>query len=296
VSEVQGTPSFGFGPLDRADGRLYALGYGDIGYGGGAVVWTTIDGSNWTRVKSGSFKGHAVREVIDSRVGTLAAGFNAPPGSDNTSGFVTWPVRNDGSFGRMRVVDVSTWISLVAGAVWTGDEFLAWGGRAGPYPSRVVTVLTSPDGQTWSVRGEIRTDKRSFVAQIIKQGDRLIAVGDEGVHVPLTPRAWTSNDGGRTWKSAEVEGVGAAMVSIALEGTQLVARGLQSSSGEYDIAVSWISTRGRLWAREPEDHDLPAVPGFNGLAPVTIAGRKCVAGSIDGEQSSSAAIYCRAAG
>jgi hypothetical protein len=292
VIEIDAPADVGFGSIDRAGGRLYALGYGHYGGSGGAVVWTSVDGRDWSRVKSGSFLGRAVRDVIRTPLGTFAIGHNAPIDSDNVTGFVTWPVRGDGSFGRMRVQDPDSSLPLVAGVVWTGAEFLAWGGTAGPYPSRVTTLLSAGDAKSWSPRGEIRAVKRGYVAQIVSVGDRLVAVGYEGRRFPLTPQAWTSNDEGRTWKTADVAGVDARISSVSLEESQLIARGLQSW-GADELAVSWTSTNGRSWAFLPSDQDLPAIPGFSGLSPVAIGNRTCVAGSFYDATPSRAAIYCR---
>lgn len=296
VTEVDGTPSFGFGFLDKADERLYALGYGDIGSGGGAVVWTTLDGREWSPVQSTTFKARAVSDVIPSPLGTIAVGYNAPPGSDNASGFVTWPVNHDGSFGGMRVVDTSGSFRIVDGVVWTGDEFLAWGGSSGPYPSRNILLLSSSDGTTWKSRGEIRSERRISVSQILRDGDRLVAVGSQRAFFPLKPRAWTSDDAGRTWTSAGVEGDDSAMSSIAHDGSGLIARGLASRTGDDAVAVSWASARGGSWALLPSDQDLPAVDGFRGIVPVTIDDRTCVAGTIYGGDRVRAAIYCRDSG
>jgi hypothetical protein len=293
--EVDGTPTFGFGSLQRAGKRLFALGYGDIGFGGGAVVWTSVDGREWSRVRSDTFNARAIGQVINSPAGTFAFGYNAPPGSDNTSGFVIWPIHDDGSFGGVQVVDTSKSFRLNTGVVWTGAEFLAWGGRDGPHPSPSTLLLSSPDGTSWSARGEIRGERRISINQILAFGDRLIAVGSQRLFFPLKPRAWISNDRGRTWKSAEVEGDNAGISVVGLDGATLIARGFQSSTGDDGVAVSWISANGRSWTLLPRDQDLPAVEGFRGLAPVTIGERTCVAGTSNAEELTSAAIYCREA-
>ena len=295
VTEIDAPADVGFGSIDRAGGRLYALGYGHYGGSGGAVVLTSVNGRDWSRVKSNSFVGRAVGDVVRTPLGTFAVGYNAPVDSDNITGFVTWPVNDDGSFGTMRVPDIGSSFPLLAGAVWTGTEFLAWGGRAGPYPSRITTLMSSRDAKSWNPRGQIRAVKRAYVAQIISVGHRLVAVGYEGQRFPLTPRAWTSNDEGRTWKAADVDGVDARMSSVRLEGSQLVARGLQSW-GADELAVSWTSTDGRSWARLPGDQDLPAISGFSGLSPDAIGNRTCVAGTFYDAARILAAIYCRPSG
>ena len=294
VTEIDAPADVGFGSIDRVGERLYALGYGHYGGSGGAVAWTSVDGHDWLRVTSSSFIGRAVDDVIRTPLGTIAVGFNAPVDSDNITGFVTWPINSDGSFGAMRVPDIGSAFPLLAGTVWIGTEFLAWGGRTGPYPSRIIELVSSPDSTTWSPRGDIRAVRRAHVAQIISVGDRLVAVGFEGERSPLTPRAWWSNDEGRTWKAADVDGMDAQMMSVRPEGSQLVARG--QSGGPDEAPVSWTSTDGRSWARLPGDQDLPAIPGFSGRSPVVIANRTCVAGTSYDEPRIVGAIYCRPSG
>jgi hypothetical protein len=258
------------------------------------VVLTSTDARAWTRIETDTFRGRAVDGFIEAPLGTFARGYNAPPASDNTSGFVLWPIRGDGSFGKMRVVETDDQPRLVTGAMWTGAEFLAWGPRYGAMGDGPTTVLASPDARTWTVRAEIRAGKRAVVMQIVAADDRLVAVGYEGRSFPLTPRAWTSRDAGRTWNLADVPTVDARIDSVAVQGPLLVARGMQSW-GPNQLALTWTSTNGRTWAQLPGGQDLPAVPGFGGLAPVSIGDRTCVAGSFHDAQPPWAAIYCRAA-
>ena len=95
---------------------------------GGATVLTSLDGRAWSRLRSASFRARAVEDVIRSPLGTFAIGYNAPPDSDNT-GLPHVARRGRRLIWKVRVVDTDGAMAIVTGAVWTGDEFLAWGLR-----------------------------------------------------------------------------------------------------------------------------------------------------------------------
>jgi hypothetical protein len=289
--EIEAPADIAFASLRHVDNRLFALGYGHYGPDGGAMVWTSVDGRSWSRVESASFRGRAVKDIIDSPSGAFAIGYNAPIDSDNTSGFLLWPVHADGSFGRPGVVGTSDTEPFAIAAVWTGQEFLAWGHdrwNDGP-----TTLLASPDGKTWAYRAEISGLNSGFVSQIVAVGDRLVGVGYEGRHFPLSPRAWTSEDAGRSWKLAEVPAGDGAMWTVGIEGSALIARGNTSPDSDQRI-VSWSSTHGTTWTRLPDDEAMPALPGFSAFTTATLGDRTCAAGTFFDETPSRATIYCRA--
>lgn len=290
VVDVDIAGNLSFGSLHRVGDRLFALGYASARKYGGATVLTSLDGNTWTRVRSASLRARAIHDLIRTPLGTFAIGYEAPPDSDNTSGFVIWPVRADGSFGSARVVDTGGDPRLVIGAIWTGDEFLAWGLRNGPYTGPTI-ILASPDGVEWAVRGRVPGRRATVVEDIVAVGDRLVAVGYEGRRFPLTPRAWTSDDAGRSWALADVPGDDARMATVDVEDGGLIARGTESFDANQRPA-SWVSTDGSAWTRLADDEDVPLVAGFRGLTPATIGDRTCVAGWFYEGTPVGAAIYC----
>jgi hypothetical protein len=278
-----------FAPSLRVvNGRIFALGYGHYGEDGGARVWTSTDGRAWAKVEAASFRGRSVDDIIDSPFGTFATGYEAPIDSDNTSGFVVWRVDVDGSFGEARSIDLGEDQKLLSGAAWTGDEFLAWAS-----PRWVVgetTLLHSRDAANWKVRSTIATPPESYASQIMPSGDRLLAVGSSGGAFPLVPRAWVSDDGGKTWRVASVEGTDGRMFSVAVDAGRLVARGVAPSlDGD---AASWTSSDGSVWTRLPDDEDVPAIARFTSSSPASIGTLACVVGTFEGAGGPRGAIYC----
>lgn len=180
--------------------------------------------------------------------------------------------------------------AIVIGGVWTGEEFLAWGHDR--WSEGPTTVWASPDGKAWTERAKISPPEPGLVMQIIPAGDRLVAVGYEGGQFPLTPRAWTSVDRGRSWQLAHVPPGDAAMYSIHVEGSALIAHGNTSPASDQQI-VSWRSGDGTTWTRLPDDEAMPALPGFRALTTARLGDRVCAAGTFRDETSSRAAIYCR---
>jgi hypothetical protein len=272
----------------RVDGRFFALGFGHYGGGGGAMVWTSVDGRDWSRVEAPSFRDRAVDDVIESPFGTFAVGHEAPIDSDNTSGFLLWPVHADGSFGEPRSIDLGDGQKIASGAIWTGREFVAW---AWPrWDAGETTVLRSRDGQTWTVRSTITKPAEHFVSEILAVGDRLIAVGYSSRAYPLTPRAWVSDDRGRSWTRASVEGTDGRIAHVTSERGSLVARGVAPSLD--GSPASWRSIDGMSWTRTPDDDDMPALAGFRSSVPASIGNLACVAGTFEDDIGPRGAIYC----
>lgn len=294
ASELDVTGDLVAPSLRSAGDRLFMFGYGPFGESGGAIVSTSLDGRTWAQVDSASFHERAILDVIESPLGTVAIGYEAPFESDNVSGFLVWPVADDGSFGEVRVVGAGGTGGLVGGALWTGTEFLAWvsptGARGGP------TILSSADGLTWEVRATFASSAAREFSDLIATGGRLVAVGHEGsefpLTFPLTARAWVSDDAGRTWTAATIDGSDTWLRSVDLAAGRLVAIG-SLSSGPGSRPVTWASTDGMAWTRSPDGEDLPSVPGFVPSSRAVIGERVCVTGVIEATSVFRTAIYCR---
>jgi len=281
-----------FGGIVHVGRRLFSLGYVNGKNYAGAIVWTSTDGHSWTRIRSTSFEGRSLRRIVRTPFGTFALGYNAPPDSDNTSGFLLWRVRDDDSFGPMREIDTGGVPALVSNAGWTGDEFLAWGLKYHPMAAQGPTiVLASSDGSRWVKRSAIAGGRLAVVFDIVGARGRLFAVGYQGREV-AEPHIWVSDDSGRSWTNAVIEGEDAMVEAIERDGSRFVARGI-TGSHSTPRAVSWESDDGLVWTRVPDDQDLPFIEGFSAASPVTVDGRTCVAGMFSEPTPTRAAIYCR---
>jgi hypothetical protein len=278
----------------RIDDRWFALGYriDNTALAVDSVVWASLDGLSWSTVSAATVRSKVITDVISSPDGTLAIGINAPYASEG-SGFVTWHVAPDGSFGEPSDALPSAGPAFVLGATWTGDGFLAWGpGDAlGVVPSTVL--MTSPRGRTWTVEPKIRAFRDGSVQQIIAVDGRLVAVGFAGSQ-PTSPRAWTSADGA-AWTTAAIPSAPGAIYTVRVEGSLLVARG-NEPVGTDQRSVTWTSNHGDVWIRLPAGEDIPDITGFRASNHAVVGARVCVAGTFSGdprEPAPRAAIYCR---
>jgi hypothetical protein len=294
MTEMPIPTDFGIRSLHIVGDRLFGLAFGHYfaeDFAGGAIVVTSTDGRTWTRVESGSFPDRAINDIVEAPFGTFGVGYEAPIDSDDTSGFLLWPVRPDGTVGKPRTIEVNGAPPLVSGATWLGKEFLAWGGTQGPYGGPPI-LLASNDGVEWKGRAAIKRSPDADNADVDRFDERLVAVGNSGRYYPLTPTAWFSDDGGQTWDEATVEGEDAAMYAIGIEGGRLIARG-RISYGKDSRPISWASADGETWTRLPDDADLPNVLGFSPFTRATHDGRTCVADTISWGEGSRGAIFCR---
>ena len=256
------------------------------------VVWTSLDGKSWSRSPVPSSTSLAIGDIIDSPLGTLAVGVHAPYASEG-SGFVVWHVAPDGALGAPTDVH-PTDATFVTGAAWAGNRFLAWGAAGALGEVQSTVLLDSADGKAWKALPKVSKFNGRYVAQIAAFGDRLVAVGATSGTLPTSPRAWTSADG-TTWAAAAVPTDPGAMVTLAVEGQQLVSRGWEPV-GAADRPVTWSSPDGQAWTRLLPGDDMPDVAGFDGLYRAVVAGRACVAATFAGDPAKPeprAAIYCR---
>jgi hypothetical protein len=295
--ELEGAGGTWIRPVRRVGDRLFALGQWYDGAGGKIepVVWTSVEGGSWSRVRTAASRNLSITDVIEAPVGNIAVGIHAPIDSEG-SGFVVWAVRHDSSFGRPRDVTPESGLGFVTGAAWAGDRFLAWG-PCGCWPTdevRSTMLLGSPDGEAWTVLPHVAAFRGSSVSAILDLGDRLVAVGYEGMSIPTSPQAWTSVDG-ETWETADVPTDDGAMYNLGVEGSRLVARGVEYRASE-DSPATWTSIDGEVWARVPAGEDTPDLAGFSATGRAVVDGRACVAGTFSSDPrrpEPRAAIYCR---
>ena len=263
---------------------LVAVGQSDDG----AAVWTSVDGSTWSRVAHNEavFGGENDQHMYSVTVG--GPGFVAVGADDLYPD--TDPERGD--------VDGRTGVA----AVWTSVDGLTWsrvphddlvfgsGGHqwmnsvtaAGPGLVAVgvdgsgdnedAAVWTSVDGLTWS---RVAHDDLVFggehdqsMESVTVGGRGLVAVGHDGFWPDVNPQGlgyddatrvaavWTSADG-VTWSRVPHDRVFGAegnqwMTGVASTGSGLVAVGGDWSPAGHHAGV-WISVDGIAWSRVSND-------------------------------------------
>ncbi len=254
------------GSVVAAGAGLVALGHDfpQPGSGGGksagGVVWTSTDGSQWTRVATQAF----------------------PSGCEASQSTRLWGAAAPGGPG---IVAVGGTECGKANATWTSADGLSWQQQPGPLRGEMsdvtvggpglvavgssgpdAAVWTSPDGRTWTPAPK---DKAAFagnglsaMSRIAPGGPGLVAIGSRGdgklgaVHAAV----WTSLDG-ETWtRVPDDESVfgsddrPAGMSSVATWGPALVAVGYErtaTGTGGETRPVVWTSPDGDAWTRVP---------------------------------------------
>ena len=203
------------------------------GNGGEAAVWTSPDGTSWTRAASSpSFVGHGMASIA-SNGSTLVVGDVG----------LFW-VSTDG-----RTWEASAPISTYAlacqiyGALSPGGPgFVAVGTDGCDFGGSANTVVTSTDGLTWSeVPATAFTGAK--VSGVAAGSAGLVAVGTASTG----PAVWTSSDG-RAWTRVPTAQTSASgrMLDVAAGGPGFVAVGSDGTR-----AACWTSTDGRVWQEQP---------------------------------------------
>jgi len=269
-----------------------------------AVVWTSPDGLNWTRVPhDDAFGGDGGQQMFGVTVGgpgLVAVGRDGlvANGEGNAAvwtspdGLVWSRVPHDesvfGGEGEQRMVSVT---SAGSGLVAVGFD------RPAEHGEGNAAVWTSPDGLVWSRVAHDEAvfggDSRQMMLSVTAGGPGLVAVGTDGysykgdedprtelpdelaaVSLASDAAVWTSPDG-FTWSrvphdEAIFGGLGEQrMNSVTAGGPGLVAVG--SVTGEFagwyahDAAV-WTSPDGFIWSRVPHDEAIFATSDRDILA------------------------------
>jgi hypothetical protein len=166
----------------------------------GAAVWTSLDGTHWTRTPTQpSFAGTQMDHVIAVGPVAIATGLDVPTGS----GSVAPPIwRSTDGLTWTRAAAVSaTPLSLGAdAAIWTGTSFVVSGTQIlgdGRY------IWTSTDGLSWSI-ADVQGARAPSLAGLAISGSTIVLTGtpSSGGQVLL----WEST-GGLSWQSIQAPGV-----------------------------------------------------------------------------------------
>jgi len=250
-----------------------------------AAVWTSVDGSEWSRVPHDEevFGGAAINSVTVGGPGLVAVG-SSGVGGDNLD------YREATEADKNFTTDAVVWTS-VDGITWSRvpQDVVVFGGPGDQSMSKVIAggpglvavgsdavgndntanaaVWTSVDGLIWS---RVRNDEVIFggpnaqrMTSVTTGGPGLVAVGVDGLDVggadfDLDAAVWTSVDG-ITWSRVAHDevafgGVGSQWMSgVATTDGTLVAVG-RDGTGVWGVAgtvtaAMWTSTDGIVWSR-----------------------------------------------
>ena len=238
-----------------------------------AAVWTSVDGSVWSRVPHDQtvFGDASMSSVVASGNVIVAVGGFEQRDPDRSPAIV-WTSLDGMSWSRVadgeRVFGDASMTDVTVG----GPGFVAVGSKHGD-----AAVWTSVDGQSWS---QVAHDESVFggsdgagINSVTAGGPGLVAVGDRNG----SGAAWTSTDG-LVWSRVshdesvfpepEPQTGGTSMHSVTAGGPGLVA------VGRGDCRPVWTSVDGFVWSRVPED-----VPGTceHGMNSVIVDGERLLA-------------------
>ena len=260
---------------------LVALGHEgqdpDTGLVGG-VVWTSPDGSAWTRVHTIAAPEAGECGVFPFWTSAVAGG----PGLVAVGGgwgwwrdecdqaTVVWTSRDGGSWQQHRVEPVA-WLEQMVDVTAGGPGLVAVGVRRADTEDSSAAVWTSPDGVTWT---PVPDDEAVFggkgsqiMMSVTRGGPGLVAVGGDR---DSSAAVWTSPDG-LTWTrvpddEAVFGGQGNQHMSgVTIGGPGLVAVGedwADTETGGGRAAV-WTSPDGVTWTRVADDEAVFSVAGRN---------------------------------
>ena len=228
---------------------LVAVGRDGSDEQGDAAVWTSVDGSSWSRVADDeAVFGGADAQTMSSvavRGSVLVAVGSDGPFSDD------WDEVREG-----RVEDAAVWTS-VDGLTWSRvphDEAVF----GGPGVQRMLSVTaggpgfvavgrspwgsamwTSVDGSTWSRSEDAEVGP---MRSVTAAAEGLVAVGRSFPIQAWSAMVWTSPDG-LAWSGREGNTGYAEMLSVTVGGPGLVAVGLENVEGRdgWQAAV-WVTS------------------------------------------------------
>ncbi|MFC1991275.1 hypothetical protein ACFLVC_00860 [Chloroflexota bacterium] len=188
---------------------------------GSGVMLNSTDGVNWTNPNTGpSFTGYNIsyngsRYVIPS---SSSVRYSDDDGA-------TWNLINLGV--------ILGWpeYRMMYDIVWDGSQFVVIGDYG--------TVVTSPDGETWT---EQTSPVTAPLKAIVYDGSTFVAIGNSGAII--------TSPNGTSW-TQRTSGTVSQLLDITSDGSQFVAVGNPSSAGENITVLT--SSDGINWAKHNDD-------------------------------------------
>jgi hypothetical protein len=211
-------------PTSPSFTSIIKTGSGLMAFSEDGLIFSSPDGSAWTRLGSGNVESLNSLAWSGSEYAAVGARGTVLTSPDA----ITWTERTSGTEEELRSV------------VWAGTRFVAVGDNG--------AAITSPDGIAWTAR---TTGIDADLTGVAWTGTRVVAVGEATARslTDITGTILTSPDG-EAWSPA-VAGTTADLRSVAWSGTRLVAVG----DLEYPVYTTGILTSpdGITWTKVATD-------------------------------------------
>jgi len=195
------------------DVRLNAIveggpGFVAVGRGGGPVVFTATDGSEWTPAPSnpevfGEEEANGIWDVTVGGPGFVAVGDHVSAAGREGA---IWTSADGLEWERQAETLPLSDVELF-GVTADGPGLVAVGHQNRPNADPLPAILTSSDGIDWEMishdpDGQPQDQGGSSIRAVTPVGDGLVAVGNDG----FAAAAWYSEDGGSSWTYSPPEG------------------------------------------------------------------------------------------
>ncbi len=184
---------------------------------GNSVILNSTDGVNWSNPNTGtSFAGRSI-------------GYNGSRYVITSSGSVRYS-EDDGATWNLVNLGWSEY-RMMHGIAWDGSQFVVVGDHG--------TVITSPDGISWT---EQTSPVTAHLRAIVHSGGTFVAIGNGGAII--------TSPNGTSW-TQQTSGTTSQLLDITSDGSQFVAVGNPSSTGENITVLT--SSDGTSWTRHDDD-------------------------------------------
>ena len=228
-------------------------------------VWSTPDGTAWTRVadEDNTFEEMYLAHVATDGRRLLALGRSSRGVDGRPAPSLAW-VSDDGAHWERHEVEATPLGRIDAGGiVGSPSGFVAWGARADGHNE----LLHSVDGVAWQTI-DYPGAADSDISSVAPYGAGFLAVGAEHNEGALiggpspAARAWWSPDGQR-WTSAPVPG-GWALHGVYPAAAGVFAVGAHECSRCVGPPLAWHSTDGQGWSLLGDQEGHGSFVGSNG--------------------------------
>jgi hypothetical protein len=233
------------------------------------AVWTSVDGTSWTRVPEAEISDPEstkaeMRSVVPWDSGRVAVGVADSAGQVSAAVWISmdgnsWSRVPDasgtlGGANNQVMRSVTVWKSGLVAVGWEiADENVDG------------VIWTSPDGVDWTrvedPEGVFGGDSHQHIHDVAAGGPGLVAVGDDNSQGDLDVAIWSSEDA-ITWTQVSSDQAGmsgpgdqlANSLKVSSEGQVLAGGFTTTSQGGRDAAV-WMSTNGTVWSAMTQHQD-----------------------------------------